>query len=85
MTNYLEEYGYHTYLAKAKETLKPCPFCGGQPIYYPGFHAGYDEETGTIECKKCRVAMRVRLYGYGKFEPEKAFYEWNRREHEQTI
>lgn len=80
MGNYLEEHGYNAYLAKAEKTLKPCPFCGNKPIYISGIHAGYDEETGRIVCENCHTEMYgITLYGYGMFDPEKAFEKWNSR------
>lgn len=77
---YLEEIGYYAYLQKAESTLKPCPFCGGEPIYIVGIHNGYDDESGRIRCQECGAEVYgVRLYGCGMYDPLKSFEMWNRR------
>lgn len=80
MGNYLDEHGYNAYVEKAEETLKPCPFCGEKPIYVSGIHIANDEDRGRIVCENCNTEMHgIKLYGYGMFDPEKAFDKWNSR------
>lgn len=79
MSNYLEEHGYRSYLYAAEKTLKPCPLCGGKPIYTSGIHNGYDYEIGTVCCDGCGLELRVTFYGYGEYDPLHAFDAWNNR------
>lgn len=79
MSNYLEEHGYYVYLDAAVKTLKPCPLCGGKPIYTSGIHNGYDYETGIVCCDGCGLELRVNLYSYGNYDPMHAFDAWNTR------
>lgn len=79
MSNYLEEHGYDAYLHAAMKTLKECPLCDGKAIYSSGSHFGHDEEFGRIYCDDCGLELRVKLYGYGNYDPLHAFDPWNTR------
>ena len=79
-SNYLEEHGYRAYMDAAEKTLKPCPFCGGKPVYSVGIHLGLDYESGTVTCEDCGANVPVYVYGYGSYDQQRAFDRWNRRE-----
>ena len=52
------------------ETLKPCPFCGGEPVV-----CGYpDEFMVYVKCSKCGA-----MSGLVQATEEKAAENWNRR------
>lgn len=57
--------------------LKPCPFCGGNPVIK------YDDQYYWIECEICYVKTRelnVEDYGRGmKKTRELCIEAWNRR------
>ena len=60
--------------------LKPCPFCGGTPIWH---HKGNDftpSRTIVIECKPCNISMQIkgRLLGIDRLE-DIIVKKWNNR------
>lgn len=38
--------------------LKPCPFCGNEPILEHGFSTVYNSVTVDITCKNCGIRFR---------------------------
>jgi len=56
-----------------KPELKPCPFCGGEPEFYPNYIEG---EENFVECSnaKCQATN-----GYVRRTPEEALSAWNTR------
>ena len=52
------------------EELKPCPFCGGEPVAVET-HPG----SGFIQCKRCGCAMDE----YEAGDPYNLTEHWNRR------
>lgn len=42
------------------ETLKPCPFCGGDAEYSKGVRTN---EVWGIRCKKCGCNVRITQHG----------------------
>lgn len=47
--------------------LKPCPFCGGVPLY---------DEFKDIYCETCSLSM---MFWDGEESPEDHVKRWNRR------
>ncbi len=60
------------------ETLKPCPFCGGQGVMGTGYSNGI--YTATIECDKCYVRTPDMMGRHLKLVTQEAIDAWNRRE-----
>lgn len=72
------------------DELKPCPFCGGEPVTRISFR---NSPTGTIKasvnvfirCPKCDCNRNIVLelcdtdFYKAQRAMEKAVYEWNRR------
>lgn len=59
-----------------KEEIKPCPFCGGEPVFRSvngasGIRNKYFR--GHIECKVCKSK------GPGMKSPDKVVKAWNKR------
>lgn len=70
------------------ETLKPCPFCGGEAhtvVEYDSVGMSQCNLSAFVECKKCGTTKRVKFAGAGvSFDDYyKAFDEvinkWNER------
>lgn len=74
--------------------LKPCPFCGGDAIFFQKAYAVSNSTRGwvfTVRCKKCGVALpktnyviEVNLGDSGEIkiatdERQQAAEAWNRR------
>lgn len=57
-------------------TLKPCPFCGGDAIEY--FHNGKDYCTAHILCKVCGASTKPYV-GTKGYVVQATRFEWNRR------
>ncbi len=64
---------------KVMTELKPCPFCGGEPISYyipPHEHYIVDfppfEGAGYVECPHCDCGLSAKT-------EEEAIEKWNRR------
>ncbi len=56
--------------------LKPCPFCGGEPIV-TGHHNRFTEWY-LCSCPQCHISQTGSEYGF-KFE---AIDAWNRRQND---
>lgn len=59
------------------EKLKPCPFCGGEPIEkFDSVDDTFEDYFFSITCKKCRVfIVRTMFNYYGKDDVERKLKE----------
>ena len=62
--------------------LKPCPFCGGEPLLEPyEVRKGYE---ASIQCNSCLGRMITITYDDKKTAVKKVIEAWNRRAGEQN-
>lgn len=64
------------------ELLKPCPFCGGQVVWYHTGNTSIRNYKVRIECLPCNVKMEIA----GRMLPfleKKIIEKWNNRMEEQ--
>lgn len=60
--------------------LKPCPFCGGTPIYHWTGNALSVRRKITIQCYSCNVKMELsRVHQTDEWLMNKAITKWNKR------
>jgi hypothetical protein len=66
-----------------RETLEPCPFCGGEAKYGDGGNTTYGRFFWVVWCEECQFEMRDRVQwddDYKLVLPAKeCFDRWNRR------
>jgi Lar family restriction alleviation protein len=71
-------------MMRHNKELKPCPFCGGQAIYYHQSSKYTDYDGDYVYCHKCgcRTKLFVCFNGTGKTHNDtmkEAADAWNRR------
>jgi Lar family restriction alleviation protein len=61
---------------KVKIQLKPCPFCGGKPVFRA---AGYNNVYYGVKCTECKVLTPIK----GGLDAQmRATEMWNKRAQE---
>lgn len=70
----------HNYDTKY-EGLKPCPFCGSQPIWHLKGNDVTPSRTVVIKCPNCRAKMEMSArYWWDSVElAEHILEKWNKR------
>lgn len=63
-----------TELTELEKTLKPCPFCGTQPVIEVN---AYDNEFISLYCKNNECKLTVEVYVKGT--PQDAARIWDER------
>lgn len=62
------------------EELKPCPFCGGTPIWYLKGNDYTKKRTIVVKCPDCGTTQELGLVHLTtEWGCEKAIENWNRR------
>ena len=60
-----------------KRELKPCPFCGKDPIID---YAVHDYNLWAVRCRNCNAMIEVDEWNGTPNTMESAIEKWNRRE-----